>query len=520
MREHKDGYGVISCEKYNHIRMSLKSIIIKPFARHISKRVQKMAGNAVTDQDRILKELIAKARNTLFGEKHDFGSIKNHVDYTNAVPIRDYEGMRPYVDKILDGQADILYPGTPKYLAKTSGTTSGIKYIPITQESIQSQINTSRAALLHYVTAHNADLFDGKMIFVSGSPELIHTHAIPTGRLSGIVNHEIPSWVKGNQLPSYKTNCIEDWEEKLDQIVRETLGQDMTLISGIPPWVQMYFERLLLASGKKTIKEIFPNLQLFVHGGVNYEPYKSTIDKMMGDGVDTLETYPASEGFIAFQNDIDDNSLLLNTNAGIFYEFVEVDNIHNTSPDRLTLSQVELNKDYAILITSNAGLWSYNIGDVVRFTSLDPYKIRVSGRIKHFISAFGEHVIAKEVEEAMTIISEEMNLKINDFTVAPQVKAEGNKLPYHEWFVEFDNTPEQLSVIELKLDDEISRQNIYYRDLIEGKILQTLIIRPIRKNGFRDYMKSIGKLGGQNKIPRLTNDRIIADKLIPFLITS
>jgi len=518
MPGHKDGYGVISYEKYNHIPMSLKSLIVKPFAQQISRKVIKMADNAIADQNRILKELLEQASDTTFGQDHNFDTIKNYEDYTKAVPVRDYEDMRSYIDMILQGNKNVLWPGTPKYLAKTSGTTSGVKYIPLTQESIKAQINTSRSALLHYTATQNANLFDGKMIFISGSPELSHSHAIPTGRLSGIVNHEIPSWVKGNQLPSYKTNCIEDWEEKLDQIVEETMDQNMTLISGIPPWVQMYYERLLSITGKTTIKEIFPKLKLFVHGGVNYEPYKNVMDKMMGAGVDTLETYPASEGFIAFQNAVGDNSMLLNTNAGLFFEFVDVDKIHESSPSRLTLSEVKLDKDYAILISSNAGLWSYNIGDVIRFTSLDPFKIRVSGRIKHFISAFGEHVISKEVEEAISIISQELNLKIIDFTVAPQVTTEESKLPYHEWFIEFDNTPEQIGIIELKLDDEISRQNIYYRDLIEGRVLQTLVIRPVRKNGFRDYMKSIGKLGGQNKIPRLTNDRNLADALKTFLL--
>jgi hypothetical protein len=498
--------------------MSLKSFTIRQLAKYVSGQLKKMSENAIVDQDTTLQNLIKQAQSTAFGKDHDFQKIKSYKDYKAAVPVRDYEGIRKYIKLILDGQSDILWPGQPKYLAKTSGTTSGVKYIPITKKSIKSQISTSRMTLLNYVASTRAELFDGKMIFVSGSPILSDENGIPTGRLSGIVNHEIPSWVKGNQLPSYNTNCIDDWEDKLDHIVQETKNQNLTLISGIPPWVQMYYEKLLAATGKKTIKDIFPNLKLFVHGGVNYEPYKSIMDKMMGPGVDTLETYPASEGFIAFQDQIDDNSLLLNTNAGLFFEFINIRDIDNDDPKRLRLSEVETHKDYAIIITSNAGLWSYNIGDVIRFTSLNPYRLKVSGRIKHFISAFGEHVIAKEIEEAITIVSAELNLDIVDFTVAPQIKSADGKLPYHEWFVEFKNTPKQLSIIELKLDDEISRQNIYYRDLIEGKVLQTLVITPVRKNGFRDYMKSIGKLGGQNKVPRLTNDRKIATGLQSFLI--
>jgi len=496
--------------------MSLKSFLVRPYASYISRSVATMSVNAIRDQDRILFQLLEEAKETQFGRDHNFSNIKTLTDYRRNVPIRDYEGLRSYIDSILSGSADVLWRGIPKYLAKTSGTTSGIKYIPITDISIRSQIATSRSALLHYVHKHNVDLFGGKMMFISGSPELSHRNGISTGRLSGIVNHEIPSWVKGNQLPSYETNCIEDWEKKLDQIVEETIGQDMTLISGIPPWVQMYYERLLAVTGKKTVKEVFPNLKLLVHGGVNYAPYRNMMDQLMGHGVGTIETYPASEGFVAFQDEIDDDGLLLNTDAGIYYEFVATDEIQSENPSRLSLADVEVDKDYALVITSNAGLWAYNIGDVIRFTSLAPYKIRVSGRIKHFISAFGEHVISKEVEEAMQIISQELHLNVIDFTVAPQINPTNGALPYHEWLVELENIPDDLSLLEIKLDDEISRQNIYYRDLIEGRILQTLKVKVVRKNGFRDYMKSIGKLGGQNKVPRLTNDRVIADALLPF----
>ncbi|NNL93644.1 MAG: hypothetical protein HKO66_15490, partial [Saprospiraceae bacterium] len=356
-------------------------------------------------------------------------------------------------------------------------------------------------------------IFHKNMIFISGSPELSIKGNIKTGRLSGIVNHEVPSWIKPNQIPTYKTNCIDDWETKLDAIVEESLNADMSLISGIPPWVQMYYERLLVKSGKKDIKALFPNLKLFIHGGVNYAPYKSSMEKLVGEGVDTLETYPASEGFIAFQNDYTDDSLLLNTNAGMFFEFVPANEIFDNNPTRLTLEDVAIGKNYAILISSNAGLWGYNIGDTIRFTNLDPYKIKVSGRIKHFISAFGEHVIAKEVEEAIDIICKDFNLNITEFTVAPQIKPLEGGLPYHEWFIEFDTVPENLDIIAHKLDEEIVRQNIYYRDLVIGNVLQTLKITPLPKGSFRDYMKSLGKLGGQNKVPRLMNDRSIADAL-------
>jgi len=416
------------------------------------------------------------------------------------------------------GTPNILWKGKPKYLAKTSGTTSGIKYIPISNDSIKYHINAARNATLNYVSlSKNASIFDGKMIFLSGSPTLEPKNGIATGRLSGIVNHEIPNWIKTNQLPSYTTNCIEDWETKLDKVVKETKDQDLRLISGIPPWVQMYFERLIEVTGKATIKEIFPNFKLFAYGGVNYEPYRNSLQKLIGGPIDTLETYPASEGFIAFQDQIENEGLLLNTNAGMFFEFVPLEEIHNDSPTRLTLAEVEKNKDYVILISTNAGLWAYNLGDTVQFVSTDPYRLIVSGRVKHFISAFGEHVIAKEVESAMQSLSSQHSLSIKEFTVAPQVNPPEGGLPFHEWFIEFDEIPMALDQLANQLDDFMTKQNIYYEDLISGGILQPLKITCLKRGAFQSYMKSLGKLGGQNKVPRLANDRKIADSLQSYV---
>ncbi|NNE27475.1 MAG: GH3 auxin-responsive promoter family protein [Saprospiraceae bacterium] len=498
--------------------MSIKNWIIFQFAKTQKKAIGKMASNAISDQNKWFKYLIEKGGQTKFGQDHEFTSIDTIPAFQKKVPIRNYEDLKPYVEGIIEGRSNILWPGKPKYFGKTSGTTSGVKYIPISQESIKFHIKTARNTILNYIAITRKNVFSGKMIFLSGSPELEDKGGIATGRLSGIVNHEVPAWVRPNQLPSYQTNCIEEWEPKLDKIVDETYLEDMSLISGIPPWVQMYYERLQIRSGKSTMREIFPNLKLFIHGGVNYKPYQPILEKLHGTGVDTLETYPASEGFIAFQDTLDKEGLLLNTNAGMFFEFVEAQNIHDTHPTRLTLKDVELNVDYALIITSNAGLWAYNIGDTIRFVSKSPYRVIVSGRIKHFISAFGEHVISKEVEEAMNIVSSQYKLTINEFTVAPQINPSDDALPYHEWFVEFDVLPEQLEPIEKALDKAMRDQNIYYDDLINGNVLRHLKIRPLEKDAFRSFMKSQGKLGGQNKVPRLTNDRQIADALQKYVI--
>ena len=453
---------------------------------------------------------------TEFGKEHSFDKIKSHNDFVKNVPIREYEEFKQYIEKIKQGKHNILWKGVPIYFAKTSGTTSGIKYIPITKDSIDNHINTARNALLCYMAqSGNTQFANGKMIFLSGSPELERVGGIPTGRLSGIVNHHIPRYLRANQLPSFETNCIDDWEEKLAKIVEETVNEKMTLVSGIPPWMQMYFDALVKKTGKK-IKDIFPDFSVIVQGGVNFEPYKAKLFETIGKSIDTIELYPASEGFFAFQDSRKEEGMLLNTDSGIFFEFVPAAEIFNENPSRLTLKDVKLNENYVLIISSNAGLWAYNIGDTIKFVSLNPYRIVVTGRVKHFISAFGEHVIGEEVEEALLKAADAENIKITEFTVAPKISRDGEK-SCHEWFIEFENLPRNMKQFEKAVDENLRRKNIYYDDLIKGNILHPLKIFTIQKNGFINYMKSIGKLGGQNKVPRLSNDREIADALQPWL---
>ena len=471
---------------------------------------------AVADQQSLFQQLIKTALKTEFGKDHDFANIKSHEDFVKRVPLRDYEAFKPYIEKIKEGKHNILWKGQPIYFAKTSGTTSGVKYIPITKESIPNHINTARNALLCYMAeTGNTKFADGKLIFLSGSPELERVGGIPTGRLSGIVNHHVPKYLRSNQLPSFTTNCIEEWEEKLDKIVEETIRQDMTLISGIPPWMQMYFDRLIERSGKK-VGELFPHFSVMVQGGVNFEPYKAKLYESIGRPVDCIELFPASEGFFAFQDSQKEPGLLLNSNSGIFFEFVPAAEIFNENPTRLTLRDVKVGENYALIISSNAGLWGYNIGDTVKFVSTNPYRLVVTGRTKHFISAFGEHVIGEEVEAALLQAANEEHIHITEFTVAPRISTDAGK-SFHEWFIEFENKPKDIAAFARKIDDNLRNRNVYYDDLIAGNILQRLKISPIQKNGFIDYMKSIGKLGGQNKVPRLSNDRTIADGLSAFV---
>ncbi len=499
--------------------MGIKSLLSKPLAAYTAYRVNQWKRKALHTQEATLKRILQQASNTAFGREHGFEGIRSYTDFKAAVPIRDYEALKPYVDRMVAGEADVLWPGRPMYFSKTSGTTSGAKYIPISKESMGHHIDAARNALLLYIAeTGRAGFVDGNMIFLQGSPVLGDTKGVPTGRLSGIVAHHVPAYLQQNRLPSLETNSIDDWETKVDRIIDETMERPMTLISGIPSWVQHYFEKLLERSGKATVQEVFPQFSLFVYGGVNYEPYRHRFERLIGKRVDSIETYPASEGFIAFQDTQSEPGLLLNTDAGIFFEFVPAEQYFDDNPPRLRLHEVEVDKNYALLLSTNAGLWGYSIGDTVKFVSTDPYRILVTGRIKHFTSAFGEHVIAEEVEAAMSVALEQCGGQVIEFTVAPQLEpAEG--LPYHEWCIAFAERPKDMEAFAKALDDTMQAKNIYYADLIKGKILRPMVITSLAPDAFNRYMKSVGKLGGQNKVSRLSNDRKIADALQEWRIT-
>jgi len=492
--------------------MSIKAIAAKIFARSVYKSTMKWANNPVESQQNVFIDLICQAKNTQFGMDHNFDKIKTFQDFSREVPIRDYEELKSYIDRVVNGEPNILWKGKPLYFAKTSGTTSGAKYIPLTAASMPYHIEAARNAILLYIhETGNADFVDGKMIFLQGSPILEEKKGIQFGRLSGIVAHFVPKYLQKNRMPSWDTNCIEDWETKVNAIVEETFHENMTVISGIPSWVQMYFEKLYQKGGKP-VGEIFKNFNLFIYGGVNYEPYRAKFENLIGRKVDSIELFPASEGFFAYQDTQKEKGMLLLLNAGIFYEFIKTDEFSSSNPRRYTIGEVEVGVNYVLIISTNAGLWGYNIGDTVQFTSLKPYRVIVSGRVKHYISAFGEHVISKEVESAIQQAVDGTLVRINEFTVAPQITP-ATGLPYHEWFIEFEKEPDDLEDFALKIDKAMRKQNIYYDDLIVGKVLRELVITRVKKNGFQNYMKSIGKLGGQNKIQRLSNDRNVVNLL-------
>ena len=492
--------------------LSIKSKLAIPFSKRIKKKELKWVNNPLATQEKVFQNLINEAAGTQFGKDHDFFSINNHEDFIKRVPVRDYEALKPYVERVVEGEENILWKGKPIYFAKTSGTTSGAKYIPITKESMPTHVEAARNAILFYIAeTGNSKFVSGRMIFLQGSPILSEQNGVQLGRLSGIVAHYVPKYLQKNRMPSWETNCIEDWETKVNAIVEETVNENMTVISGIPSWVQMYFEKIQEKTGKK-VGDVFKNFNLFIFGGVNYEPYRAKFENLIGRKVDSIELYPASEGFFAYQDKQGERGMLLQLSSGIFYEFIKADEFFSESPKRITLKDVEIGVNYVMIVSTTAGLWAYNIGDTVEFTSIDPYRVIVSGRIKHFISAFGEHVIGKEVEQAMEEAVKGTTVQVSEFTVAPNINPKEG-LPYHEWFIEFENEPENLSELADRIEKSLQQQNSYYLDLIEGKVLQPLVITRVKKEGFKNYMKSIGKLGGQNKIPRLSNDRKIADAL-------
>ena len=495
--------------------MGLKSALSRPLAAYVVHRDQKWQRDPVGTQLRLLEKLTAAAAGTAFGRAHDLGRVRTPIDLTRQVPVRDYEALKPYFDRTQAGEADVLWPGRPLYLAKTSGTTSGTKYIPITKDSIANHIDGAKYALLHYIHRTGRSRFlDGKLIFLSGSPELELHHGIRTGRLSGIVNHHVPAYLRYNQLPSYATNIIEDWETKLDRIVDETLGQPMSLISGIPPWVQMYFDRLVARTGRP-VKDIFPDFDLFVYGGVNFEPYRAKLLETIGKSIDSIELFPASEGFLAFQDQPGNPGLLLLLDSGIFFEFVPAERFYEPNPPRLTIADVQLDQQYAVVLSSNAGLWGYSLGDTVRFVSLQPHRVVVTGRIRHFLSAFGEHVIGEEVEQVLREAMRQCpEVEVTEFTVAPLVSTDPAQPSRHEWLVEFARPPHEPAAFAAALDAALRQRNTYYDDLRRGNILVPLHLTVLPAGAFQRYMKSLGRLGGQNKVPRLGNDRVVAEGLL------
>lgn len=492
--------------------MGFVSKIVRTLAVRVHKQIEFMATHPYKFQDAIFNELINKGKHTSFGKEHNYHSIKSYEHYKKEVQLQSYEqDIRPYMDRVFAGEKNVLWPGRPKYVASTAGTAGGVKYIPLSKESIGHHFQTARNAVVNYALKYGMlSMFEGKLVHIAGGNQVEKIGGIPVGRLSGIISEQVPRWLKYNRLPSSETNNIVDWDEKIEKIIEESITENITMVSGLPPRVQMYLERLLERSGKESISELFPNLKLGVFGGVSFKPYKSRFQELLGADLDIIDTYPSTEGFIGFQDVQGDPSLLLNVNGGIFFEFVPRDQINSPSPDRISLRDVELHKDYVIIINNNAGLWASKLGDIVSFVSKDPHRIIIKGRTEHFISAFGEHVITQEVETALQAAMLETGIKVIDYTVAPEVNPVVG-LPHHEWFMEFDRsyTLTELATFRRVLDKGMQASNFHYRELVQGKVIQPLEITELSVGTIASLRKSIK----ENLLPRVSNDRYIADRL-------
>ncbi|MDC0189260.1 GH3 auxin-responsive promoter family protein [Flavobacteriales bacterium] len=481
-------------------------------AKKTFKKHSKESKSALENQKTIFKHILSNGHGSKFTQ--DFGITRGSTydHFVRRVPLMVYEDFKKYIDLISFGKKNVLTKGRPSYFAITSGTTSGTKYIPLTREMMNMQTKATKELLLLYAYQRGYYNISGAgMMFVQGTPKLNYFNKVPYGKLSGIAAHHVPFYLKKNRFPSMKTNCIQPWDKKIKMIVKETLNKDLRILGGIPPWVMTYFKEVLSETGANKIKEVFPNLQLYIHGGTSFQSYQKSFFDLCGQ-VDTLEVYPASEGFFAYQDSIEDKSLTLLTNHGVFYEFVRLGDFNKSSnPDRISLEGVELNVDYVMVVSTIAGLWSYNTGDTIRFVSKNPYKIMFSGRASQFCSAFGEHVIEKEVQVALNEALRVCGGGVLEFTVAPRVSSKNSR---HDWFIEFSSAPKNLGVFKELLCKEMGKQNLYYRDLVESGVIETIGLYVVKNGGFAAYMKSIGKFGGQNKCPHLSNNRNVADFLI------
>jgi hypothetical protein len=496
--------------------MGLRGQIARPITNRIERRLRHWAAQPHQYQMQYFRLLLETAPKTTYGQAL---GIENGMDYTayrDCVPLVDYEDLKPYVERIMAGERDVLWPGVPDYLIMSSGTTSGKKYIPATPQGIRAILRGTTDAFCSYIArSRHHDIWDGKTLPLTGSPALTMMGDVPSARVSGLLNHFLPCYARWNRVPSWETNCIADFEPKLSRILDETIEQDVRAITGLPVWLNLLFKRLYERTGKKVI-EIWPNLQVMLYGGLQVDPYKAGLLEAIGQDIDFVEVFNASEGFFAFEDNFENLGLLLHMHTGFFYEFMPADAYRAGKVQRLPLQDIELDVDYGLVLNSVSGLWGYNLGDTVRFTSREPYRLVFTGRLAHFTSAFNEHVIQFEVERAIRQAMEQEGGVVSEFTVAPQLHPIAGP-PYHEWFVEFAALPDDLEAFRLKLDTVMQTGNHLYRELVTAQAMRPLKLSLLEPDSFLHHLKSIEQVGDQHKVPRLKNDRSIADAMAPYM---
>jgi len=472
----------------------------------------------VTAQRNVLQHLVTQAQYTEFGRKYSFSKLFTVKDFKKNIPIHDYNDIKPYIERMMKGEENILWNTPINWFAKSSGTTSDkSKFIPISEESLKDiHFKASKDVLTNYYKNFpDSDLLTGKSLVVGGSHQVHNLQDdIQYGDLSAVLMQNTPFWGHWIRTPELSIALLDEWESKIEKLAANTIHENVTSLAGVPTWTIVLIKRILEISGKKTLKEVWPNLELYVHGGVSFTPYREQLNRLIGAPINYLETYNASEGFFAAQNTPGDDGMLLFTDHGIFYEFLPVEEYGKPNAKTVGLKQVELHKNYALVISTNGGLWRYLVGDTVHFTSLRPFKIKVTGRLKHYMNAFGEEIIVDNADNAIAVASAKTGTIVNDYTAAPVYFSDNNN-GAHEWLIEFENPPSGLNEFALELDEALKSVNSDYEAKRYKNIaLRAPIIHSLKKGTFNKWLRSKGKLGGQHKVPRLSNERKMIEEIL------
>ena len=491
--------------------MKLFSPAISRLARMRHWRIEQWQNDPIAAQREVLQDLVTHGQYTEFGRKYGFNDLFSIRKFKEAVPIHEYEDLKPYIERIMQGEENILWNTPVNWFAKSSGTTSDkSKFIPITQESLEDcHFQGAKDVLtLYYNNRNESDLLTGKGLVIGGSHQISQVNEdIQYGDLSAVLLQNTPMWANWIRTPELSIALMDEWEDKIEKLAESTISEDVTSISGVPTWTLILIKRILEITGKKTLKEVWPNLELYIHGGVSFTPYRDQFKKLIGDGCCYLEMYNASEGFFAAQDMPGEEGMLLFVENGIFYEFMPVSEYGKENPQTIGLNKVVPGENYALVISTNGGLWRYLIGDTVQFTSTYPFKLKVSGRLKQYINAFGEELIAENADKAIAIASEKTGLLVNDYTAAPVYFGDNNK-GAHEWLIEFEQKPENIHQFAVELDSALKAVNSDYEAKRYKDIALGLpVVHALHKGVFNQWLKQKGKLGGQHKVPRLSNER-------------
>jgi hypothetical protein len=501
--------------------MNLLSSLISKLARLRLWRIENWRNHPVAAQREVLQELVTRAQYTEFGKKYGFNKLFSIKEFTQKVPLQEYNHVQPYINRMMEGEENILWDTPIVWFAKSSGTSAEkSKFIPISDESLQeNHFKASKDVLSNYYKFFpSSNLLTGKGLVVGGSHQISKLNdEIQYGDLSAVLMQNSPFWGQWIRTPELSIALLDEWENKIEQLAQTTANENVTSLAGVPTWTLLLLKRILEIKGKQTIKEVWPNLELYINGGVSFVPYKKQFDKIIGKPINYLEIYNASEGFIAGQQSPDDDGLLLFTEHGVFYEFMPVEEYGKVKPKTIGLKNVQLNKNYALVMSTTGGLWRYVIGDTVKFTSINPYKIKITGRLKHYMNAFGEEVMVDNTDKAIAIASSKTNAVVNDYTAAPVYFSEGSN-GTHEWIIEFDTLPENLQLFTEELDTALKTINSDYEAKRHKNIaLRMPIVHAAKKGTFANWLKSKGKIGGQHKVPRLSNERNVVNEIMEMM---